>query len=122
MDAESDEDLLAVATASVGFLVMATCHEIHQKQHRRRKKWIKSWIRNRSLYGVHSTLFGELRSYDITAFSNYMRMEFSAFQDLLSLIDGHIRKKDTRCRRAITPQERLCVTLRFLASGKNIIH
>jgi len=28
MDAERDEDLLVVAPASVGFLVMATCHEI----------------------------------------------------------------------------------------------
>jgi len=33
MDAECDEDLLVVATASVGLLVMATCQEINQKRH-----------------------------------------------------------------------------------------
>ena len=78
MDYELDEDfleLLSVTTASVGFLVMATCHEIEQKKHRRRQIWVKPWVRNRSMYGVHSTLFGELRSYDQTAFANYMRMD-----------------------------------------------
>jgi len=30
MDAERDEDLLVMATASVGFLVIATCHEINR--------------------------------------------------------------------------------------------
>jgi len=57
MNAESDEDLLVVATASVGFLVMAICHEINRKHHHGRKMWVKSWIGNRALNGVHSTLF-----------------------------------------------------------------
>jgi len=43
----------------------------------------------------------------------YVRMDLPTFQDLSSLIEAHINK-DTRCRRAITPGERLCVTLRFL--------
>ena len=79
MDYDLDADfleLLSVITASVGFLVMATCHEIEQNKHRRRQIWVKPWIRNRSRYGVHSTLnIGELRSYDQTAFANYMRMD-----------------------------------------------
>jgi len=57
MGAERDEDLLVVATASVGFLVMATCHEINRKRHHERKMWVKSWIGNRALNGAHSTLF-----------------------------------------------------------------
>jgi len=57
MDAECDEDLLVVATASVGFLVMATCHEINRTRHSGRKMWVKSWIGNRALNGAHSTLF-----------------------------------------------------------------
>jgi len=57
MDAERDEDLLVVATASLGFLVMATCHEINRKHHHGRKTWVKSWIGNRALNGTHSTLF-----------------------------------------------------------------
>jgi len=42
MDAERDEDLLVVATASVEFLVMASCHEINRKRHHGRKMWVKS--------------------------------------------------------------------------------
>jgi hypothetical protein len=50
-----------------------------------------------------------------------MRMNLQAFQELLNLGDGHIRKKDTRCRRAITPHERSCITLRFLAIFKTVL-
>ena len=34
MDSEFGDELLSLTTASVGFLVMATCHEIEKKKHR----------------------------------------------------------------------------------------
>lgn len=39
------------------------------------------------------------------------------FQHLLSLVGPRIRKQDTMMREAISPEERLTLTLRFLASG-----
>jgi hypothetical protein len=45
--------------------------------------------------GAHSLLINELRSYKVTAFSNYLRMGVSIFHELLSLVDGQIRKQDT---------------------------
>ena len=39
------------------------------------------------------------------------------FQHLLSLVGPLIKKKDTRMRNAISPAERLTLTLRYLASG-----
>ena len=58
---------------------------------------IESWviIGNRSLYGVHCTLLGELWSYELTTFGKYMRIDLPAFQDQSS------NRKKTRCRRAV---------------------
>lgn len=39
------------------------------------------------------------------------------FAHLLALIEPMIRKKDTNYRSAIPPNERLAITLRFLATG-----
>lgn len=44
-------------------------------------------------------------------------MSVEEFDYLLDLISPLIQKKDTVMRKAITPFERLCVTLRFLATG-----
>ncbi|CAH2101085.1 unnamed protein product [Euphydryas editha] len=41
------------------------------------------------------------------------------FDELLSLISLSLYKKDTNCRRAVQPKERLMITLRYLATGKS---
>lgn len=47
----------------------------------------------------------------------YFRMSPNRFQHLLGLVSPLISKKDTNMRKAITPEERLALTLRFLATG-----
>jgi len=47
----------------------------------------------------------------------YLRMSPERFDHLLSLVGPLIKKQDTKFREAITPGERLALTLRFLASG-----
>ena len=44
-------------------------------------------------------------------------MSSERFEHLLSLVGPLIRKEDTQFRKSISPEERLAVTLRFLASG-----
>lgn len=44
-------------------------------------------------------------------------MNESIFNELLQLVSPNIRKRDTNMRKAIPANERLAVTLRFLASG-----
>lgn len=60
-------------------------------------------------------LWGELRTDG--SFKNFFRMSSSDMEGLLRKIDPLIRKSDTNYREAISPQERLAVTLRFLATG-----
>lgn len=49
----------------------------------------------------------------------YTRMTPERFEHLLSMIGPRIKKKDTRMREAISPAERLTLTLRYLASGND---
>lgn len=48
---------------------------------------------------------------------NFTRMSLDEFKSLQSLISDLIRKKDTNFREAITVQERLLITIRYLATG-----
>ncbi len=50
-------------------------------------------------------------------FQNFCRMKPTDFEYLLNLIAPQIIKQDTTYRCAIPVQERLLVTLRFLATG-----
>ncbi|XP_069616348.1 uncharacterized protein [Ranitomeya imitator] len=47
-------------------------------------------------------------------------MSQDPFRDLLARVQGTIRRQDTQLRRAIPPEERLLVTLRFLATGESL--
>ncbi|XP_049293627.1 putative nuclease HARBI1 isoform X3 [Anopheles funestus] len=48
---------------------------------------------------------------------NFLRMNNEDFEHLLHLVEPKIRKTDTNMRKAITSQERLLITLRYLATG-----
>ena len=50
-------------------------------------------------------------------FKNYTRISWDDFHLLVKLISPYIQKIDTKYRPAITVEEQLAVTLRFLATG-----
>ena len=49
---------------------------------------------------------------DPEKFFNYLRMSIASFTELLELIEDDITHKDTNLRKAISPTERLLITLR----------
>ena len=49
----------------------------------------------------------------------YIRMSPERFEHLLQLVGPKITKQNTQFRTAISAEERLIVTLRFLASGED---
>lgn len=53
----------------------------------------------------------------VGTFRNYFRMDNTTFQELLEKVSPLIVKQDTNFRKAIPPEERLMVTLRYLATG-----
>ncbi|KAJ8720590.1 hypothetical protein PYW08_006055 [Mythimna loreyi] len=110
-------------------------------QRKRRKEWAKFYLRNRQRYS-HMNLIKNLDDKD---FRIYLRMSSKAFIELLDLVQSsstyqpfnvstagaqafslgegigqsHITKSDKVMRQAVSAEERVVATLKFLASGNH---
>lgn len=75
----------------------------------------------RSPDGAHHKQMQEFRSVEDQKFmfKNFLRMDESAFDELLVLVAPIIAKSNTNMRAAIPSCERLTITLRFLATGES---
>jgi hypothetical protein len=92
-------------------LQIVCIYEALEEDKRRRKHWIHPLHMKRLTIGQFHTLYEELNKYP-DKFFQYYRMTQNAFQELLHLIRGYITKSDTRFRNAISPEERLTITIR----------
>ncbi|XP_056397868.1 uncharacterized protein LOC130293341 isoform X2 [Hyla sarda] len=68
--------------------------------------------------GAHSTLYVELRRHP-EKFRDFLRMSVESFDVLLQQVKTRIQCQDNQLRRRVSPEERLIVTLRFLATGES---
>ncbi|KAG8252174.1 hypothetical protein J6590_064205, partial [Homalodisca vitripennis] len=71
-----------------------------------RKHWVHPINEKRDV----KSLISELQSFP-EKFYNYCRMSVKRFEELLDIVQDHITKKDTNCRKSITAEERLFITL-----------
>ncbi|KAL4092423.1 hypothetical protein QTP88_026924 [Uroleucon formosanum] len=92
-------------------------HVLLQKKRKKRSKWVKDWKLNRNFSDIQ--LLRELEENNPDDYRNYLRMDSQDFKLLLELIGPKIEKQNTVMRMAITPEERLIATLRFLATGRS---
>ncbi|XP_060845345.1 uncharacterized protein LOC132924921 [Rhopalosiphum padi] len=86
------------------------------KSPKKRRWWMTTIHQSRNKYNA-TNLIEDLRRELSGKFENFCRMSAIDFEYLLSKIGPVIKKNDTVMREAIPVQERLAVTLRFLASG-----
>lgn len=93
---------------------------LKKKTKKKKRIWAREWVLRRCNFGIHETLLSELRIEDPSQLDNFLRMSKDDFEYLLKLVGPSISKRDTKMRCAITASERLCLTLRFLATGKDI--
>lgn len=82
-----------------------------------RRQWVANWVQRRASLGVHDQLLNEFRTEDAKLYKNFTRMTTTNYDFLLERVAPLIQRQDTLMRKAITPSERLSVTLRFLATG-----
>ena len=81
---------------------------------RRRKKnrqWIHSTNKKRDYCGEYWLLVQELRL-DEKRFHEYFRMSKESFDNLLSKIGPAIQRKGSNFRQALSPAQRLAITIR----------
>ncbi|XP_077334540.1 uncharacterized protein LOC143975855 [Lithobates pipiens] len=87
-----------------------------QSRRRPRRYWVHPLTSQRLSIGYFALMFGELRTHG-DKFHNYTRMSVACFDELLVLVRGHLTRTTTNMRRSISPEERLLLTLRYLATG-----
>ena len=83
---------------------------------KRRRYWVKPWMA-RKYKNVFNNLVKELWLEDEQGFYDYHRMSKKNFTELLELVSPLIMKQDTKMRKAVSPAQRLSITLRYLATG-----
>ena len=83
----------------------------------KKKMWVRNIFQDRHLKGEFHLLVNELRLFDHELFFVCFRMSPSTFEELLSWVAPHIIRQTTRFRDPVHPNERLAVTLRYLATG-----
>jgi hypothetical protein len=88
-----------------------------EKKGKSRKVWMKNWVGRREKYGAFSTLLKELKYEDPVAYRNILRLGGTRFDVLLQMIDGMIKKQDTKMRVTIPTATKIEITLRYLVTG-----
>jgi hypothetical protein len=100
--------------AAVVVLAIAI-EEEPNKIRKRRRFWCKSWLQRRDQYS-DMRLLRELQENNPDYFKNYLRMDETAFSELLTAVTPYIVKRDTVMR----PAQGTTATLRFLATGRQL--
>ena len=85
---------------------------------------MRQWISRREERGVFHQLIRELEVGDVVAYKEFFRMTKEQFCFLLGKVSPLIQKKEQptpiiAVRATIQPDERLAVTLRYLATGES---
>lgn len=102
----SDDEIMAAAMLVI----------LLGKGKKRKRIWAKEWFKKRPVY-THERLLNDLTLTQENDFKNYMRMDVAKFEELLQKVKPLIEKKNTVMREAISPYQRLSITLRYLATG-----
>lgn len=84
---------------------------------RKRRYWMKAILRKRYSEGTFNLLIPQILSDDVQ-YRNFFRVSKDSFSFLLDIISPVLTKQDTHYRRAIRADEKLAITLRYLATGQ----
>lgn len=111
-----DESIKIACAAFIVLFINAGISKPKRKLVRKRRYWMTELFKSRSRYSG-SDLLSDLAIQDTGQFKNFCRLSSTDFEFIVSLIGPKIMKKNTNFRECIPVNERLAVTLRFLATG-----
>lgn len=84
----------------------------------KKRRWVKKWLAKREKY-THLNLLNYINDTDPEDYRNYFRMNSYLYHELLQMLSPYITKQNTNMRQAISANERLALTLRFMATGRS---
>ncbi|CAG4941905.1 unnamed protein product [Parnassius apollo] len=90
----------------------------NERNSRKRRYWVHDLLRQRKSEGEYWNIRKRLLD-DEEKFYIYFRMPRYLFYYILNIIEDDIYKRNTRFREAVSPEEKLAVTLRYLISGSD---
>lgn len=105
----SDDDTDAI-------MLLLLCHN-RRRRKRKRKHWVHPLRQLQPQQGTFVATKGLMN--DPAKFLSYYRMLPETFQQLLSIVGPRLQKQDTNFRLSVSSEERLLITLRYLASGSS---
>ncbi|XP_050351879.1 uncharacterized protein LOC126774408 [Nymphalis io] len=97
-------------------LLLLLRHRRRQRKRKTRSVWVEEILMYREQEGDFYTLYPRLRRSE-KKFFNYFRMSIASFDELTSILKLSISRQDTVMRKSIPAEQRLAMTLRFLATG-----
>ena len=77
-DSNSSSMMLLTATASLLYLAAASRSILKPK--RKRKVWVKEWLRKREEAGAYNSIMNELKLTDQFSYRRYIRMDVHVFE------------------------------------------
>ncbi|CAH1979183.1 unnamed protein product [Acanthoscelides obtectus] len=86
-----------------------------KRRDRRRRYWVHPILSHRLTECQYIILYPKLRQFG-PKFFNYFRMSIKSFDDLLALINDELVADKKAVRYSISPEEKLIITLRYLAT------
>ncbi|CAF4890047.1 unnamed protein product [Pieris macdunnoughi] len=92
-----------------------------RKISRKRQFWVHPLLCERKTKGLYYTYFLDLKMYE-KRFFNYMRMSTNTFNLLLDTIKPKITGTGNNYRKCIPAEEKLVITIRYLATGCSLSH
>ncbi|KAJ8913901.1 hypothetical protein NQ315_005698 [Exocentrus adspersus] len=107
----ADVDSLIVASAA--FVVIAGL----LKRKRKKKRWWTTALYRNRLTTRGPSFLSSMVEEENGHFKNFTRMSSADFIFLLEAIPDDISRNDTKFRKAVTAEETLAITLRYLATG-----
>ena len=90
---------------------------ISRLNNNRRRYWVHPLHQTRPSQGAWHTCMAALRDHYPEKHREALRMDLETFNEILDMVGPSITKQDTFFRKAISPDQRLGVTLYYLATG-----
>ncbi|XP_053609528.1 uncharacterized protein LOC128682057 [Plodia interpunctella] len=99
--------------------VAAVIYLYHRRKYRQKNKhrfWIHPLLVTRHDGKEFNIFISNLKKFE-DKFFGYTRMSVKSYEELLTKLYLNIRGQDTRFRISISPEEKLIITIRYLATG-----